>query len=270
MIKIISVIMGCICASFTSFAFIPTKAEMLYGVDFQGGSYRETEERKIYYSERVVDKYENPYRAPTFGAGKVNGCAVDAGGNAFIYYDRLYDDLVPDYKHKYVFGKFNYGTHNNGITNMFNDLYARMDTVEQGTSVDGFLKGMRSYADSRGHSITLEKVTGSFYNTNYTYIQEQLKQEKVAAIFMSGFSISSVGGPSKRDGYDYVLENIYSGHHVMLVYGYDDYYYYDSNGKLIERDTYFYASTGYVGLDRALPNIGMYGNVDDIYLIDIK
>ena len=270
MIKVISIIMGLVCASCTSLAFVPAKAETLYGTDFQGGSFYTKEERKIYYSECIVDGYENPYRAPTFGAGKVNGCAVDAGGNAFIYYDRLYDDLVPDYEHKYVFGKFNYGTHNDGITNMFNDLYVRMNTVEQGTSVDGFLKGMRSYAASRGHSITLEKVTGSYHNTNYTYIQEQLKQEKVAVIFMSGFSISSELGPDIYDGYDKFSENIYSGHHVMLVYGYEDFYYYDSKGNLIERDTYFYASTGYVGNKRALLNIGLYGNVDDMYIIDIK
>ena len=270
MLKIVSIITGLICACCTSLPFAPTKAETRYSLDFTGGSLTGTQERKIYYSSRVDDYYINPYKAPTFEASESNSCAVDTGGNAFVYYDRLYDDLVPNYSHTYVFGKFVYGQQNEGVTNMFSDLYVRMGSTSQGTTVDGFLKGMRSYASSRGHSITLEKVTGSYNNTNIEYIKTQLKQEKVAAIFMSGFSISSVGGPSKRDGYDYVLHNIYDGHHVMLVYGYEDFNYFDSSGNLLLRDTYFYVSTGYVGASLALLNICILCNVDDMYLIDVN
>ncbi len=270
MIKLVSIIMGLIFASYTGFVCSPVTVETLYGADSPAGSMVSTQERKIYYSERIPDTYINPYKAPIFGAGKVNGCAVDVGGNTFVYFDRLYDDLVEDYTYTYALGKFSYGTQNDGVNNMFNDLYARMGSSNIGTSIDGFLNGMRSYASSRGHSINFEKVTGSYHNTNIVYIKEQLKQEKVAAIFLSGFSISSVSGPSKRNGYDYVLHNIYDVHHVMLVYGYADYNYFDGNGNHILRDTYFYVSTGYASMPRALLNICMLCDIEDMYIINVN
>lgn len=271
MVKFISIIMGLVFASLTSIPLIPHgDTEARYSSDFQGGTLRGTQERTIRYTTREIDQYKSPYGAPVFRSYKEGACSVNAGGNAMIYYDRLYDDLVPDYKHTYIFGSFDYGRQTNAVNNMFDDLYTRMGTTVDGTTVSGFLSGMRSYASSRGRYIAFEKVTGGYHNTNIAYLKEQLKKEKVAVVFVDGFSISSNNSPIRRDGYDYVLHNIYEGLHTMLVYGYADYYYYGSSGNLESRDTYLYVSTGYATSSLGLLNISVLCTVDDIYLINIS
>ena len=101
------------------FGFAAADAIPRYAMDYQGGISAGTTTRTVNFDDVDDDYYENPYEAPIFKNSYVGACAVDSGGNALVYYDRIYDDLVPDYKHNYVWGKFTYGTQNAGINNMF-------------------------------------------------------------------------------------------------------------------------------------------------------
>lgn len=242
-----------------------------YALDFvQGGNFTGTQTRDVYYSNKSEDEYVNPYKAPAFAASKPNACAVEAGGNAIVYYDRLFDDLIPDYKHKYVWGGFTYGTQNDAVDNMFSTLYDMMGTDSRGTTVDGFKSGMRQYVASKNHSINITQSTGNHCNVNMEYLKAQLQEEKVAAVFLDTFSIVAFGGFAERDGYDHIIHDTYSGLHVMLVYGYKDIHYYNANGSLAQRNTYLYVSTGYSGAPRGWVEITNFCVVDDIYVLEIQ
>ena len=271
----------CIALSVLSLAYMPSigvgmknyyAEESRYSLDFvQGGNYLGTHHREVYYSTKSdkEDMYVNPYKAPSFISSKPNACAVEAGGNAIVYYDRIFDELIPEYKHKYVWGGFTYGTQNDAVDNMFVTLYDMMGTDSRGTSIEGFKNGMQKYVSSRGRSINITQATGNYYGVNLDYLKTQLEAEKVAAVFLDTFSVVTFGGIEPYDGYDRIIHYAYTGQHVMLVYGYRDIYYYNANGNLKQRDTYLYVSTGYSSAALALLDITHFCNVDDVYILEV-
>lgn len=243
-----------------------------YAMDYEGGNRLDTAYRTVEYSSRVVDSYANPRKAPEWGAsGKANSCVVDAGGNGIIYYDVFFDDLIPDYKHTYVWGVFTYGTCNDAVDAMFDSLYDLMGTTSAGTTVDGFKSGMTSYVSGRGHNAILTKATGSYHNLNLDYLKAQLDQDRMAVMFLSDFAIVSFSQLQnyEEEKYDQIAYYRYSGHHAVLVYGYHDIYYYDDNNNLIGQDTYLFASTGYTLVELSFIYVNDYGNIDDIYILNI-
>lgn len=279
--KTVSVILSVLCAAFVCLAvhFTPTLAradetymsEARYGADFQSGHYQGLETRTINYAYYTEDYYVNPYSVSNYVvSGKANACAVSAGGNILTYYDRLYPELIPNYQSIYFLGVFNYGSQNAGVNTMFDELYSRMGTDDEGTTVAGFKSGMTSYVKNKGLSVSFEQVTGNYHNTNVDKIKSALKQEKVAAIFMSNYTVTNESFLNLYDTYSEINYNKFTGNHVMVVYGYYDIFYYNSNGSLIGRDTFFQVCTGdKVILERGLVNICSYTQVMDMYIINV-
>lgn len=274
MIKSVLAILGAVCALMPSVACIrPANAEQAacetrYCMDFQGGQLDHDTTRKVYYSSREIDYYENPYKLPRFCATMDQSCVTTASGVAIIYYDRLYDNLVPNYAAKYIGSRYSYGTQNDVINNLFSTLYTLMGTTSQGATIAGFKSGTTVYINQQGYSVDLVRTTGSYYNTNIDYLKQLLRQEKVGVIFLHNFSVVSPAAISTGLGYDSIPHKIYNGDHAMAVYGYYDYYYYDESGKLVTRDTYLCVQTG-------VPNtleflyINDFCEVDDIYIMNI-
>ena len=225
--------------------------------------------RDVYYTSKTIEDYVNPYKAPSFVTSKTNACVVGAGGNVMVYYDRIFDDLIPDYTHKYIFGKFTYGTQNEAVDNMFDTLYDMMGTDYRGTSIPGFKSGMKAYAASRGHDINLAQFTGSYHNINIEGLKKQLKAEKPAVIFLNTYSVTSFGDIVENVGHDIIEYSTFSGAHAMVVYGFKDIYYYDEDARLKQRDTFLYVSTGIGSLPLAMIDITRLCIVDDIYITEV-
>ena len=278
--KTISIMFSVICACVACLAFCVAPiavhaedgycAEARYGTDFQGGNYKGEETRTVNYSYYTEDPYVNPYSVSNFVSTKANTCAVSAGGNVLTYYDRLYPDLIPNYQPYYLWGVFTYGGQTTGINTMMDKLYTLMGTNDDGTTVAGFKSGLTSYAKSSGQSISFEQVTGSHHNTDIDRIKSALKQEKVAAIFMSNYTVTDKNAIKLNDNYSEIVYNVFTGYHVMVVYGYRDIYYYNSSGSLIGRDTFFYVCTGDKNaLEHGLVNISSYTQVMDMYVVNV-
>lgn len=247
-----------------------TESRYASDITTYGGTMLDVRHRTVTYNSKETDTYVNPYSAPSFKANiSSSDCAVEASGNSLVYYDRIFDELVPDYSPKRIFGVFTYGSQNQGVNNMFSTLYDLMGTNSDGTTISGFKSGLKSYVQGRGRSLQTISSTGNFYNTNLDYLKSQLEQENVAVIFLDGFSITTTEDIQLNNGYDEIKHTVYTGCHAMLVYGYLDYYYYNSNGSLINRDTYLYVSTGYVGASLAVLNMQNFCTIDDIYILSI-
>ena len=279
--KTISIILGAVCAVIGCSAFYAAPAtalaeeafgtEVRYGTDYQGGHYQGVETRTVKYAYYTEDHYVNPYSVSNFVSDKINTCAVSAGGNILTYYDRLYPDLIPNYQPSYLLGVFNYGSQNAGIIAMLNELYTRMGTDDEGTTVPGFKNGMTSYAKSSGRSISFEQVTGSYHNTNIDKVKTALKQENVAAIFLSNYTVTNWSFLNLYDKHSEINYNVFTGNHVMVVYGYRDIFYYNSDGSSAGRDTFFYVGTGdKVILERGLVNICSFTQVTDMYIVNVS
>ncbi len=234
-----------------------------------GGTLLNTQYRTVEYDHRAEESYVNPYKVSTFNPSMPGSCAVEAGGNAIVYFDRLYDELIPGYAPKYVWGSFTYGSHNDAIGDMFSKVYNFMGTTEDGTTVDGFKRGMKDYVSSRGRNIDIIDAKGNYNNTNIEYIKNALKQEKLAVIFLDTYSITAFSGFETYDEYDTISHYVYTGCHTMLVYGYHEFYYYNADNKLIVHDTYFYVATGFLTCSLGLINIRDFCNIDDAFVINI-
>ena len=247
-----------------------SSSEKRYAADsVNGGTFNRSVVREVYYSTKSVDEYVNPYAAPAFNYARTSCCAVTAGGNIMVYYDRLFDELVPNYKPISIFGRFSYGVQNAGVDAMFDSLYNYMGTSDLGTTVEGFKNGMKNYAASKGRTLTATRATGSYYNINLETVKAQLKKEKAVAIFLDPFSIVPFTQFKENSGYDEINTAIFSGAHTMFAYGYKDITYYDANGNVKQRDTYLYASTGFNNYGLALLDLTHNGTVVDVYVVEV-
>lgn len=272
----------CIALSVLSMAYLPAVG---MGVAFseQGERYYDSglmvvdefetvETREVYYSSKDdSDAYENPYKAPTFFAPENSmGCVVNAGGNAMVYFDRIYDDLIPGYSPGYVWGDFSYGSQNDAVSNMFDTLFDMMGTNSSGgTTVSGFKSGITQYTASRGYAVSLTRATGSYHGVNLDLLKSELQAENLAVVFADTLSLTSFSGMVEHDGYDSITHYLKDVRHAMLVYGYKDIYYYNSDGSLKQRDTYLYVFSGYSNIDLGLFDITRFCNIVDIYIVEV-
>lgn len=259
-------LLGCF-ASFSTVEF----AEARYSSDSSayGGVENTRVEKTINCSYKSEDSYVNPYEAPTFTPSVSNGCTVDSAGNAIVYYDIFYDELIPGYKHKYIWGGFTYGNQNQAAQDIFYSLRDLMGTNANGTTINGFKQGMASYVSRKGRNLQLTQATGSYNNINLEAVKSALRNQQPAIIFLDTFSVTFFSGYDYCDGYDEFKYVLYNGCHTMLIYGYKDIYYYDSNYNLIGRDVYFYVSNALTMERLSLFYVNDYCGIDDIYIVNI-
>ncbi len=254
--------LGAVTARAAEWESAPARYSAEYRSDIEVG----TETKTVYYDTKKIDEYVNTYETPTFTCALDGSCVVEAGGNVIAYYDRLYDELIPGYRHQMIWGQFSYGSQNQAINDMFTELSGLMDW-HVGVTVDGFQEGMDAYVSGKGRTFECEKATGAMYNTNLYYLKEKLREDKLAVVFCSDFALTPLGGIQKGDGYETISYLLYKAYHAMVVYGYYDVNYY-LDGNFVGQDTYLYCGTGFTD-KKALMNIDDYSTIEDIYIVNI-
>ncbi len=175
-----------------------------------------------------------------------NCCANVAGANLFGFYDRYFEDIIPDCTPGMVRGAlYNYYPMSRDAEkkqNLINDLYVRMGTnnPEPGTSQTGYKNGIVSFANSKNRSATFTSVmtNGAL---DVTKLRQSLSNGQPVSLYLSGYNISQL----QDDGSTATLsKSIYAGNHIMIVYGCWTVDYYDANDTLIKSKTYLYVATG--------------------------
>ncbi len=175
-----------------------------------------------------------------------NACANVAGANLIGFFDRYYEELIPNCTPGMPRGN-NYSYYSVEMDleerqGVIDDLYVRMGTNNPtpGTSQTGYKTGLASYASSKGRTATFASVmTGS--SLDISKLHQAISSGKPVSLYLSGYNISQV--------YDYnnevtIAKSIYTGNHIMIVYGYKIIKYYNSSNALIKSKTYLYVSTG--------------------------
>lgn len=224
----------------------------------------------VYYSHKdESEEYVNPYKLPLYMAsGLQNSCAITAGGAVIGYYDRLYEELIPNHTGITFMGQFVYGSHDDAVDAMHRELYNLMGTTSQGTTVEGYKKGITSYVRNKGRNI---EVSGIYNKTSLdkSAYTSALKSGKLLTIFMDGFAMISGKGIQTHDGYDTITQTVAEGLHSVTAYGYKNVKYYDAANKLISEDAYLYVNTGFASAGLGLIRLNKYIAIDDGYIINI-
>ena len=235
-----------------------------------GGGIKNDVTDTIYYSYKEDnEKYINPYKLPIYIASSIeNSCAITAGGAIIGHYDRLYEELIPNHTGITFMGQFVYGSHDEAVDAMHQELYKKMGSTSKGTTVEGYKSGMKSYVQSKGRNI---EITGIYKNSslNKSSYMAALESGKLLTVFLDGFSMITGDGIKTNNGYDTITQTIAEGLHTMTAYGYRNIKYYDTSNNLIQEDNYLLVHTGFASAGLGMMRLNKYITIDDGYIISI-
>lgn len=208
-----------------------------------------TTESFAYSSKAIV---QSKYLNSTFPAyyntnnSLTNVCANVAGSNLIGYYDRYFADLIPSYVPGATAGTgymyFPMTFNQQKKQDVINDLHVRMSTnnPDPGTTQAQFNTGLTSYVDSKNLDISYSStMTNSAVDMQKVY--NALNSGKPVALFLSGYNITQV---SDANNVVTLNKNIFTGTHIMIIYGFNIINYYDANGSLLQSKTYLNVATG--------------------------
>ena len=230
------------CVNFcTGFSLVKPVAEEKYC------GYAEFEERSetINYARRETEEYGIVGTLPTYYPNTTSNssCANVAGTVVIGYYDRLCEELIPNFQTYRKLGTgFVYKGGRAETNAVMDSLYTLMgtDVGGAGTTFNGFHAGMKSYVEGHGYSYQTEDI-GSL---NFESYKTAVKNNKPVALFLSNFSFRQT---SNDDGSKEILNyDFCNASHVVVGYGYMIDTYYDNYNNVIATRTYLSVASGFV------------------------
>lgn len=215
--------------------------------------------------------------APSYGTVDLsNPCAAVAGANIIAYYDRWYANLIPNYtpgmmntlpNGTQVYAYFpDLGTQ--ATSTLMSTLYQLMgSSATNGTTANQFRNGMQSYVSGKGLSISYESCYQSATMVNLSKIRQAVQNNKVGLVMCSAYNfVYHILGTTT--GATISKTNSNRGH-MMLVYGYVEYTYYN-DGVAFRSDTFLYASSGYQGGEQGYMQLNEYSTIEEAYIVTIQ
>lgn len=220
----------------------------------------------VEYQDLTEDYYEMCFQIPQYCASDLTGaCAAVAGGNIVGYFDRYYEDLIPNHAAGEMKGDYYYydfGDHN--VIEAINTLYADMNGSSNGITEANFKSGLQKYCSRKGLNCSFTSLkSGS--SLNYDSVKSSMKANKPVALFLSTYNICDLGFGEQKDYLNYEL---YSGNHVMAGFGYRDIIYTLTSGGT-SRYRFIYVATGFVTPSDAYFNLDYHTNIISAYGINI-
>jgi len=226
-------------------------------------TYTTKEASPIYRVNNTFPAYYNKNDSLT------NVCANVAGANIIGYYDRYYENLISDYvpgiKRGSNYTYYPMSTNSSKIQSLIEEMYTRMGTNVQnaGTTQDEYKSGITSYVNSRGYSVTYNSVmNGTHLDINK--VLQAINNGDPVSLYLSGYNITSINDTGTSVN---LQKAVYTGNHIMIVYGYQTIDYYDNNHNLIKSNTYLYVATGTTKTGYyVLNNNGTINNAEAVHI----
>ncbi|MDE5592639.1 MAG: hypothetical protein K2I75_01760 [Clostridiales bacterium] len=218
-----------------------------------------------YVSKQIVEDISTVKGTPEYFAvsGMQNGCGAVAGGIIVGFYDKYYENLIPDWASYYSTGTYRMqnGTY---VQTLLFDLYDRMQTnvVAPGVSESEFKNGLKGYVVDHGYNLEYTSL-GTGNNFNYSAFKTAVRNNEPSVLFIRPSNIYIV---AEYGNQDVVTTGTISGNHIMVAYGYYEIKYTLSNGT--RTDKYLRVATGLSGDLTAFYKIGSY--VDAAYQVHIN
>lgn len=221
---------------------------------------------RIEYVSRSYDyKYLCVGQPRFFNAGWSGGCAAVAGGNLIGYYDRFYEDLIPNHTAGMSNGElFVYYYEDEYVNQAISTLYDDMGGSAAGITEDGFKSGMKTYCSRKGLScdFTSLKSGGSL---NYASVKSCINGGNPLVLLLNTYTVCDT---SEYDTYTNIYYEIHYGNHVMPGFGYRNVTYTNSDGSVSDY-RYITVSTGWGDPREAYFNIDYCTNIVSAYKVDI-
>lgn len=228
-------------------------------------------EETINYDYRSETGNELSPEWPCYIGGELEGeCAVIAGSNIIGYYDRYFDNLIPNFTPGFIFSFDNsykyYLEDTEYVPAMIETLYDLMQTAEYGgTTVANFRSGLTSYINSKNLYVSYYSImTGS--SLNYNGLKSRVNSGMPFVVFLNGYNFTEITNHSE-DKEDIIQKTAYSGSHAMAGFGYKEITYTLTSGAQ-RSDQYLAVSRGFGSRSAGYLNIN--SNVSFSYAWSIE
>lgn len=238
-----------------------------YSSGFYGASDFVEVKRYVSYAEQSKLNKRITLRTPSYVLSGVT-CVPIAATNIIGFYDRYYDELIPNFTAGTAFGNnYLYAQANNYVTNVAHVLATDMglsDPEHEGATVEECKTGLTKYCKRKSLTISYNSCmsSGSF---NYALAKEQLLSGKPIIIFCSEFNLSMIATENSVDTITLLTS---SDAHAMVVFGYTEISYIQSNGTSFV-ENYLYVASGLLGIQNSLLYLGQNITIDNAYAITI-
>lgn len=244
------------------------------GANYGGGGLREDGEY-IYRDSYTVGENYRVAQAPSYGSDNQsvqNYCAVSAGRNIVVYYDRAFPDLIPGFEPGVSAGGQYIYLPDLGYEEteeVFDILYDEMKTNVGGAGTSGtnFKNGLKTYAQDRGYSLSYSSFYEDRENVDLAAFEDAIDAGKVGVLLLTKYNfIYSIDHGSGSTYLDRWISDIA---HIMMVYGYITVRYYD-NGSLIGTDTFLQASSGFNTADQGYIRMDDYLQIEEALIVNVS
>ena len=253
----VSVVALLICSFF--FSVVPVRAdvpsEQRYAGEILPGVIAvSSDSETVSYTRREVTATGAEKGAPDYHnmENLPNCCGPIAGAIVVGYYDRFFEELVPNYSTCYSTGTYK-KMDRVYIPQLIRDLYDRMDTnvVDIGVSETEFKNGLAEYVEAHGRNITytsFKKLIG----VNESAIKSGFQAGEVAVLLCKQANVYIIDSSDNKDSISLSLS---VPDHILVAYAYCEIKYYNGSDNF-RTDHYFQVvtglngySTGYVKID---------------------
>lgn len=221
------------------------KVEPKRYVDTPVEATREISTEYVNFASKQMEEYTFPYSVPYYYSNNFsNACGPIAGAIVVGYYDKYYENLIPDYTAYYeATGRYKLPDSINVPTTL-RALYILMRTNQDaaGVSEQECLDGLKSYVEWRGSSLSYTAVKTLNSSFNFTTYKNQINAGNPVLLFCDSVQLLDLVFEETRD---IISPGISSVDHIVVAFGYCKCYYYDENGNNFRTDTYLRIATGW-------------------------
>ncbi|MDE7087129.1 MAG: hypothetical protein K2O67_02945 [Clostridia bacterium] len=220
----------------------------------------------VYYTARAYDNKSLCWGVPKYvNVGWTSGCAAVAGGNLIGYYDRFYEDLIPNHKAGMSNGElFIYYSADEYVNSTISTLYADMNGSADGITEADFKSGMKKYCSRKGLSCDFTSLkSGS--SLNYNSVKDCINGGYPLVLFLNTYTVCDI---FEQETFGEIFYEIHSGNHVMPGFGYTDITYTLNDGSKSEYK-FINVSTGWSNPITAYFNIEYCTNIVSAYKVNI-
>lgn len=223
----------------------------------------------IEYNYRTVDAYNTPGGAPRYTpvSGMSNACGAVAGTAIVAFYDKYYENMIPDWVSYYPASGLYRLQDSVHVPAVMWELYDLMQTnvKDVGVSEQEFVDGLKMYINKQGYSVNMQNVV-SGSSIDYQACKKAIDSNKVIALLSHAGDVYLM---DESKNVDTVTPVNIAGSHIMVAYGYYEINYYDSNNNLFRTDMYLDVATGLNVYQTALYKVNPH-NLSSAYIVNLS
>ncbi len=178
-----------------------------------------------------------------YNASLPNGCAAIAGGVLVGYYDKDYENLIPNFSSVAKRGEhLIFKPISDEAAAVMQNLFGRMNVnmIQPGATENDFKNGLRSYVVDHGYNVNYTSY-GNSYVVDYEGISQSLQNGIPLALFFDMKYLIynlQIGDTQLKLG-----TQAYNAPHIAIINGIKRVRYYN-NDSVIRTDTYLSVSSG--------------------------